>query len=59
MATSTTAIKRTITLVLTDDEADFLQDLLQNPVPDTGDEPMRERNIREAIWTALRDSPLA
>ncbi len=62
MATSTTQVHRTITLVLTDDEADWLQGVLQNPISIQADIKLPEisehRRNREAIFTALLHSPI-
>jgi len=62
MATSTTQVHRTITLVLTENEADWLQGVLQNPISAQADIRLPEigehKRIREAIFTALLHSPI-
>ena len=59
MATATAVVTRTVTLQLTHEEADWLRTLVQNQIPSTGVEPRHEREIRQAIFMALNDTPLS
>ena len=43
-----------VVLVLTEEEADFIKALVQNPTTDLGVEPPSEKRLREAIFKALQ-----
>ena len=58
MATATAEIHRLIHIILDDEEAGWLQALLQNPLPGIGSEPALEKATREAIWQALQQASL-
>lgn len=62
MAKSTTQVYRTVTLTLTEDEADWLQAVMQNPISPLQDSRLPEvgehKRHREAIFTALLHSTI-
>lgn len=58
MAIATTQVYTTVTLRLSGDEADYLKELLQNPVSPEP-EMSKLKEMRESIWTAIHEALLS
>lgn len=57
-ATAATTITRTVTLVLTQEESDWLRAITQSPLPNMPKESYVEQEIRKSIFMALNNTPL-